>query len=111
MTICLSETAIHFADLSKELLDPRPQALRICSHLANKGIRAYIRKGKQYWEIWRETIASDYEGEHYINTQHGSNIFLRHCNATETVLWKPCKITHEFILLNAKTPFPDKRMK
>lgn len=105
------DTAIHFADLSRELVDPRPQALRICSHLANKGIRAYIRKGKQYWEIWMETIASDYEGEHYINTQHDSGIFQGHCNAPETVLWKPRKISSEFILLNAKTPFPNKRMK
>ena len=93
-----SETAIHFADLDLKLQNPKSQALSICSHLFKKGIKAYLRKGKQYWEIWREAVESDYSGDNYFG-KDGKTVNKK-CNAPETVLWKPHQITSSFVLLD-----------
>ena len=93
-----SETAIHFADLDLTLQNPKSQALSICSHLLKKGIKAYLRKGKQYWEIWREAVESDYSGDNYFG-KDGKTV-TKKCNAPETVLWMPHQITSSFVLLD-----------
>ncbi len=98
MTTSHSDTAIHFADLDLKLQNPKSQALSICSHLLKKGIKAYLRKGKQYWEIWREAVESDYSGDNYFG-KDGKTVNKK-CNAPETVLWKPCRITAGFIPLH-----------
>ena len=104
-----SETAIHFADLDLTMRNPKSKALSICSHLLKKDIKAYLRKGKQYWEIWREAVEPDYSGDNYFG-KDGKTVNKK-CNAPETVLWKPHQITAAFYLLDGNNIKFTKRIK
>ena len=95
MTTSHSKTAIHFADLPLTLQNPKPQAMHICAHLFRQGLKAYIRKGTRFWEIWREALESYYSGLRYYDRE-----INRRVNAPETSVWKPHQITPAFVLLD-----------